>query len=163
MRFILSFLFIMMTTGLAAQHCPWDCSGLVILDWPENRKFSDYDVSLVDSQRKVVTNTNVYETTASGFLPYEELKEQLTEKISKHSWYEYDTALHFAKGSPVTLYNYCEYQQDLFVEVKSKKDPGSKHYFPLNNDQKFHLHNREHWQGKLPEEFDPKFKVMIRF
>jgi hypothetical protein len=93
-----------------------------------------------------------------------DLKNQLTAKIPKISWYAYDTVFHFAEGSPVTLYNFCDYHnQDLFVEVKSKSNPSQKHYFKLNIDQKFHLHEMRDWQEKTPATFDPKFKRMIRF
>src|SRR5688572_18135654 len=164
MRWVIPF-FLFFSIGTAsAQHCPWDCSGIVILDWPADKKFNNYQVRLVDSSYKVVFNHNVYEKTESQFSIYEELKKQLNLKISKYSWYEYDTVLNFAAGSPVALYNFCDYHgEDLFIEVKSKKGPSNKNYFKLNEDQKFHLHETKDWQNKTPESFDPKFRMKIRF
>jgi hypothetical protein len=162
MRITILITLLFITKLLAAQHCPWDCSGIVILDWPANKSFPSYTVSLVDKNHEVVSNHNVYESPESKFQLYGDLKKELSSKIPQNHWYENDTVFHFAEGSPVTLYNYCDYRGDLFVEVRFNTT-SQKWYFKLNEDQKFHLHNMDLWQGKTPQSFNSKYRVKIRF
>ena len=98
-----------------AQHCPWDCSGMIIVETPVMKKtVYKLEPVLVDEDKKVIVDT-MYGTDKPtydrcDFLTYDDFTRERTKKIAIHHWYENDTFYHFAAGRYIVKYNYCEYR-----------------------------------------------------
>ena len=163
-----TFLILLLTTTLVSrsQHCPWDCMGMVILDWPAEKKSADYGITLVDLNKNPVKENSTKEAKSSSFMLYELLLEERLKGVQEHQhqWYRYDTSYYFAKGSLVAFFNHCNYYgKVLQVCIQSRNDPGEIYYIPVPDVAMIHLHQTELWHHKTPSEFDAKFKMKIRF
>lgn len=134
-----------LTKGLA-QHCPWDCSGMIIVETPVMKK-TVYKLGpvLVDEDKKVIVDT-MYGTDKPTYdrcdlLTYDDFTKERTKKIAIHHWYEYDTFYHFAAGRYIVKYNYCQYRdKKLYLRYS---DPSSKvyHYIEIPENIRVHLHD----------------------
>src|SRR5262245_44608671 len=88
------------TKGLA-QHCPWDCSGMIIVETPVAKgMIYKLEPVLVDEEKNVIVDT-IYGTDKPTYdrcdlLFYDDFTKQRTKKITIHHSYEYDTFYHFA-------------------------------------------------------------------
>ena len=131
-----------------AQHCPWDCSGMIIVETPAAKEtIYKLDPVLVDEQKNVITDT-IYGTDQPTFdrcdlLYYDDFTKMRTQKITLYHGYEYDTFYHFAAGHYIVKYNFCEYQdKKLYLRYI---DPNSKskvyHYIEIPATIRIHLHN----------------------
>jgi hypothetical protein len=148
MRHLLLFLLVMITAVVNAQHCPWDYSGMILLQTTAGRE-QVYKLKpvLVDENKKRITDT-IYGTglptyDICNFLYYDDFQAYRTKKISKHHWYAYDTIYHFAKGYYVVKVNFCKYQhKKLFLRFT---DPYSSvlryRYGEIDSSALFHLHS----------------------
>jgi hypothetical protein len=134
--------------GNFAQHCPWDCSGMILVKSPVS-KTTVYKLQpvLVDEEKKVVVDT-MYGTDKPTYdrcdlLSYDDFTKQRTEKISVHHWYEYDTFYHFAAGAYIVKFNFCKYQdKKLYLRYSEPySSSGSYHYIEIPQDIRIHLHD----------------------
>lgn len=137
----------------AAQHCPWDCSGLLMLKTSlTDAEFSQLNPVLVDDNKKPIIDT-VYGTGVDSydtcrFLYYDDFVEYRTKRIKLHYWYNYDTLYRFAKDHYVVRFNYCRHKKeesrDLFIRFN---DPVTREYryIEIPPGRRIHLHdfNRE--------------------
>jgi hypothetical protein len=143
-----AFTFTLCSLGNFAQHCPWDCSGMIMMRTPVSKEMI-YKLKpvLVDEQKNVVTDT-MYGTglptyDRCDFLSYEDFVDYRAGKITVHHWYGYDTVYHFAAGNFIVKYNFCKYEgSKLFLRFD---DPGSEavqyHYIEIPEAIRIHLHN----------------------
>ena len=131
-----------------AQHCPWDCSGMILVETPvEKGMVYKMEPVLVDGDKKVIVDT-MYGTDKPtydrcDFLSYDDFTNQRTKKIAIHHWYEYDTFYHFAAGRYVVKYNFCEYQDKKLYLRYSEASATSKiyHYIEIAASNRIHLHD----------------------
>jgi hypothetical protein len=145
-----AFLFsVLFTTIISfAQHCPWDCTGMIQLQ-TDISKETVYKMRpvLVDEKKMVVTDT-IYGTGKDtydrcDFLFYDDFVKYRKKKIAIHHWYQYDTMYHFAEGRYIVHYNFCKYRgKKLFLRYI---DPYSKskgyRYIEIPADKRIHLHD----------------------
>ena len=146
-----NFLFIIafITTSFSfGQHCPWDCSGMILLqtDAPKEKLYLLHPV-LVDENKKEVIDT-VYGTGLDThdkceFLSYEDFTALREKKIGLHHWYGYDTLYHFTAGKYLVKYNFCKYQDEKLYLRFEDPHAGSItfHYIEIPENRRIHLHN----------------------
>ena len=95
-------LFIILWIGANAQHCPWDCTGfLMIKTNASEAEMKKLKPVLVDGRKKPVVDT-LYGTglptyDLCTFLLYRDFKKYRTERIKLHWVYQYDTLLSKSK------------------------------------------------------------------
>jgi len=130
-----------------AQHCPWDCSGMIIMEtnMPKGSVYKMKPV-LVDENKVVITDT-IYGTglptyDRCDFLYFSDFMTYRKKKIAVHHWYEYDTMYHFAAGKYIVRYNFCaEREKKLYLRYT---DPSSKRgtyqYIEIPEENRIHLH-----------------------
>lgn len=96
------------------QHCPWDCSGLVVIQTNMTAaEMVRFKPVLVDENKSIVIDT-IYGTGGKTWdtarvLPFEAFQQYRTERIQLHRWYNYDTMYRFAAGYYVAKANYCKF------------------------------------------------------
>lgn len=170
MRKLSFILLLFLSRQAAAQHCPWDCSGLLMLKTTLTvAEFNQLSPMLVDGDKNPVIDT-VYGTGVDSydtcrFLYYDDFVDYRTKRIKLHYWYNYDTLYRFAKDHYVVRYNYCKYKKagnsDLFLRYK---DTVTKeyHYIEIPLSRRIHLHdlNRE-IRDKLTLAEIPSLKGLI--
>lgn len=159
----LAFIVLLFLSGqAAAQHCPWDCSGMILLKTDlTGDEFKRLSPVLVDNNEQVVVDT-IYGTgletnDSCRFLSYADFVNYRTDKIKLHHWYGFDTLYYFAKGQYLVRYNFCKYKKegnnDLFIRFT---DPVTRedHYIDIPIGRRIHLHdlNREIRERKTLEE-----------
>src|SRR4029078_2084383 len=131
-----------------AQHCPWDCSGMIMVETPVSKGMVyKLEPVLVDEEKKVIIDT-MYGTDKPTYdrcdlLSYDDFTKQRTKKIAIHHWYEYDTFYHFAAGLYIVKYNFCEYKdKKLYLRYS---DPSSQsnpyRYIEIPGNIRIHLHD----------------------
>lgn len=134
---------------LKAQHCPWDCSGMILLDTRlSGAEFEKLEPVLVDRDKKIVIDT-VYGTGVDSFdscyfLSYADFTSYRTKRIQLHYWYKYDTLYHFAAHFYLVRYNYCRFGKegntDLMIRFRDP-DSGTYRYIDIPVGRRIHLHN----------------------
>ena len=146
-----------------SQHCPWDCSGMLLLKTEITAtEFSSLYPVLVDKEKHIVVDT-VYGTGKDSYdtcrvLFYDDFIKYRTGRIKTHYWYGYDTAYHFAKDLYLVRYNYCKFNRDggdeLFIRYNDPSGlPGTFRYIPVPAESGIHLHdhrlqmNRREYNG----------------
>ena len=134
-----------------SQHCPWDCSGMLLLKTDiSSTEFNSLNPVLVDKEKRIVVDTvygtgkDTYDTCR--FLFYDDFIQYRTGRIHVHYWYAHDTAFHFAKGHYLVRYNYCKFKQDgqgeLFIRYNDPSGlPGAYRYLPVPAERGIHLHD----------------------
>lgn len=160
-----------------SQHCPWDCSGMLLLKTNITAtEFSTLNPVLVDKGKQVVVDTiygtglDTYDTCR--FLFYDDFQQYRTERIKTHYGYGHDTAFHFAKDHYLVRYNYCKFQKDgegeLFIRYNDPSgEPGAYRYLPVSAESGIHLHdhrlqmNRREYSGIL-EKVQPQILIAKR-
>ena len=145
---LLSFFGVLILLKSFSQHCPWDCSGMIMVETPV-AKGMVYKLKpvLVDEEKRVIVDT-MYGTDKPTYdrcdlLFYDDFTRQRTKKITIHHWYEYDTFYLFAAGRYIVKYNFCEYQdKKLYLRYS---DPSSKSkvysYIEIPENVRIHLHD----------------------
>lgn len=132
----------------AAQHCPWDCSGMIMLKTdlsPE--EFAKLSPVLVDGNKQLIIDT-IYGTgldthDTCRFYFYDDFVRYRTSKIKLHHWYGYDTVYYFAKEHYLVRYNYCRYSRgdtSLFIQYNDPQT-GMKKILEVPSGKRIHLHN----------------------
>jgi hypothetical protein len=130
-----------------AQHCPWDCTGMIMLqtDVPKEKVYKMKPV-LVDENKKVITDT-IFGTglptyDRCDFLEHRDFTSYRAKRITLYHFYQNDTAYHFAEGKYIVHYNFCEYRdKELYLRYI---DPASKKikylYVAIPASNRIHLH-----------------------
>jgi hypothetical protein len=150
----------------SAQHCPWDCSGMIIIETPvPKEKIYALKPVLVDEERNVIIDT-IYGTDEPTYdrcdlMFYDDFVKDRTGKIAIHPFYEYDTFYHFASGEYVVKYNYCKYREEkLYLQYS---DPYAKstlyHYIEIPNGIRIHLHD---YNNQLRERKTEEIKADLK-
>jgi len=149
MRAALVFMLLIFSQLTNAQHCPWDCSGMIQIH-TNTAKETVYKMNpvLVDANKNIITDTmfgtglDTYDRC--DFLYFDDFVDNRAKKIGVHHWYQYDTVYHFAEGNYLVKYNYCKYQgQKLylrFTDLYSKK----YHYMEIPQSRRIHIHDYSH-------------------
>ncbi|HMU45055.1 MAG TPA: hypothetical protein PKC72_01745 [Chitinophagaceae bacterium] len=132
----------------SAQHCPWDCSGMIMLqiNTPQEH-IEKMNLVLVDEDKKEIIDT-VYGTGKSTydecrFLYYDDFLEYRTKRIETHYWYKYDTVYHFATGKYLVKFNFCKYNnKKIYLRYMDRYSRVLKyHYIEIPDSNRVHLHN----------------------
>jgi len=131
-----------------AQHCPWDCSGMIVLETPVAKgTLYKLEPVLVDEEKKVIVDT-MYGTNKPTYdrcelLFYDDFTKQRAKKIAIHHGYEYDTFYHFAAGQYILKYNFCEFRDKKLYLRYSDASSKSKiyHYIEIPDANRIHLHD----------------------
>lgn len=144
------FILLLSTQNVYAQHCPWDCSGMILLKTDiSTAEFRSLEPVLVDKDKRIIVDTmygtglETYDTCR--FLYYDDFLQYRTEKIKTHYWYGYDTAYQFAKEHYLVRFNYCRFSPDggdkLFVRFNSPSGSVREYlYFEVPAVNRIHLH-----------------------
>lgn len=160
MRHFLLLLLLTVSAIAKAQHCPWDCSGMIVMKTgiAKEQLYKLHPI-LADENKNIIVDT-IYGTGLAtydtcNFLYYDDFTTYRTSKISLHNWYGYDTVYHFASGFYMVKVNYCKYKNEkLFLRFTDPKtsDP-EYHYLEIKSSALFHLHdyNREINQRQTTE------------
>lgn len=145
----LLFIIAFITSSFAfAQHCPWDCSGMILLqtDIPKEKLYLLHPV-LVDENKQEVVDT-VYGTGLDThdnceFLSYKDFSALRKKKIALHHWYQYDTFYHFTAGGYIVKYNKCKYNgKKLYMRFEDPHTSGiTFRYIEIPENKRMHLHD----------------------
>ncbi len=145
---ILSVSSLFLCLALSAQHCPWDCSGMILLNTKLDKEhFYKLGAVLVDDHKNVISDT-LYGTGAKTydtcrFLSCDDFIAYRTGRTNFHHWYAYDTLYHFAEGMFIVKFNFCKYEgRELFIRFSaSAGDNAAYRYISVAQEQRVHLHN----------------------
>ncbi|HSU28632.1 MAG TPA: hypothetical protein VLJ68_09645 [Chitinophagaceae bacterium] len=145
-----------------AQHCPWDCSGMIVVKTDIPRAtLNKLKPVLVDEEHRVMTDT-VWGTGKEDktndrcdFLYYDDFLKNRVQKTKLHHFYNYDTMYYFAKGLYMVKYNYCEYgEKKIYLRYNDpEKGEAQFHYLEIPDKARIHLHDHasELWDHKGKE------------
>ncbi len=148
MRWVVLTVLLLAMPAVQAQHCPWDCGGMILLQTElDKQQVYKQQPVLVDENREIITDTvygtgkDTYDTCS--FLYYDDFLAYRTAKINLHYWYGYDTVYHFAAGYYVARINYCKYRnKKIYLRLA---DPYSQRpayrYLEINSTAIIHLHD----------------------
>jgi len=150
MKKILTAILLIIAASAGAQHCPWDCSGMILVKTDLSpAEFSQLHAVLVNDNKEPVIDT-LYGTGAAtydtcSFLYYDDFLAYRTARIPVHHWYRYDTVYAFAAGYYIVRFNYCKYRRgntDLFIRyILPAKDPAAFKYIGIPLSSRVHLHD----------------------
>jgi hypothetical protein len=146
--------------SLLAQHCPWDCSGMILLesDVPES-VIAKLQLALVDENKNELNDT-VYGTGKDLhdpciFLPYKDFMAYRVDRIAVDRSYQHDTVYRFAEDLLMVKFNYCNYRdRKLYLRfINRHASPGSYYYVEIPDSLRIHLHeySTELYAGKKEE------------
>jgi len=148
MRWVFVSVMLMMAASSPAQHCPWDCSGLLLVKTdvsPENI-YKLFPV-LVNEKKEIIVDT-IYGTgkptyDTCNLLYYDDYLAYRTKKIKLHYWYAHDTVYHFAKDNYIIKVNFCKYRnKKLFLRLADPYSRGLRYkYVEIANTSLIHLHD----------------------
>jgi hypothetical protein len=124
MRIFLIIVFIAATLPGIAQHCPWDCSGMVLVETNLAPKQMEQAHLMVTGENKkpvIDTFSNegkpFYDTCR--LYPYAEFLKKRKEQLKTYRWYQYDTVYHFAENKYLVRFNLCRfYGKKLFLSFQ---------------------------------------------
>ena len=164
-------LLLITTTGVVsfAQHCPWDCSGMILLNTNISKeKLYKLHPVLVDENKKEVIDT-VYGTGLDThdnceFLSYEDFTAYRTKKIAIHHWYGYDTFYHFTQGGYIVKYSFCKYRgKKLYLRFEDPYTRGvTFRYIEIPENRRMHLHEyNDELTGRKTKELKEKTKPFV--
>jgi len=132
---------------VAAQHCPWDCTGLVQFKIEATKvQIEKMNLVLVDEEKNEVIDTlygtgkNTYDTCKVLF--YDDFILYRTQRIATHHGYSYDTVYYFAKDKYLARYNFCKYENKrIYLRFSDRYSRSLRYHFieiPATN--RVHLH-----------------------
>jgi len=135
-------------SGMFAQHCPWDCSGMILIKTSISKTTVHHlNPVLVDEQKEMIIDT-MYGTSKATydsciFLRSDDFTTYRTTKINIHQWYQYDTFYHFAAGWYIVKYNFCKYSgQRVYLRFSDPySDSVLYHCVEVPDSMRVHLHN----------------------
>lgn len=147
MRYFLLLSLLITSITTAAQHCPWDCSGLLMLKTDAtHEEMKRLDPILVDINKNPIDqkqyggggdSTNLYR-----FLIYDDFLKFRISRIKINNWNSYDTLYHFAKDHYVVRINYCgNSTSDLFVRYNDPAAATGYNYIEIPASRRIHLHD----------------------
>jgi len=149
MRRLLIIFFLLISQSLLAQHCPWDCSGMILVRTDITAtEFNKLAPVLVDQDKRIVVDT-IYGTGLDTYdtcrlMYYDDFLLYRSNKIQTHSWYGFDTVYHFAKDHYLLRFNYCRFDSDsdkLFLRYNIPSGPaGAYQYLEIPAEKRIHLH-----------------------
>jgi len=147
MRWFILSIFLVATVTVKAQHCPWDCSGMILLHSNvEKEQVYKLEPVLVDENKKIIVDS-LYGTgkptfDTCNFLYYDDFLAYRTKRIEWHYWYGYDTVYHFAAGNYVVKLNYCKYSdQKIYLRLREPYTSETRYrYIEIPNSSLLHLH-----------------------
>jgi hypothetical protein len=148
MRWRLLFLLWITTATANAQHCPWDCSGLLLVktEVPRENIYKLFPV-LVNEKKEVIIDT-IYGTgkptyDTCNLLYYDDFLVNRIKRIQLHNWYAHDTVYHFANGYYVIKVNFCKYKnKKLFLRLTGGDSSGFLYkYVEVAGAALIHLHD----------------------
>ncbi len=150
MKRLFLLLFSFVPISVFAQHCPWDCSGMILMKTNVSAaELKNLNPVLVDANKNIVVDTmygtglETYDTCR--FMFYDDFKAYRTERTKIHYWYRFDTLYTFAKEYAVVRFNFCRYERSgamLYVRFNSLKDSGDKYnYIEVSQNNRVHLHD----------------------
>lgn len=147
-RFIL--LSLSFALAASAQHCPWDCSGLILLKTDVSREeMLQLQPVLCDGSRQLVIDS-VYGSGATladtcRFLAYEDFRQYRISRTTISHWYKYDTVYSFAKDLFLVKYSYCRFKEPgttLYIRYRSRRQGKWQYnYIAVPETRRVHLHN----------------------
>jgi hypothetical protein len=156
--------FVLTPWCLFAQHCPWDCIGLVQLQTtiPKATVYRLHPV-LVDENKQIIIDT-MYGTNKPAydscwFLFEADFTKYRERKIAIHQWYQYDTFYHFAAGFYIVQYNFCKYQGEKLYLRYTDPYSTSYHYVEVPQEMRIHLHD---YNNQMRENKTDEIKKDVR-
>ncbi len=131
---------LLLTTYSHAQHCPWDCSGMIVVETNVTReKIAELRPILVAENDKSICKDTYDECE---LLYYDDFTEKRKSKVTEHPFYRYDTAYIFAQGKYIVKYNYCDFRGTLYLRYVNpyRRD---LHYemIEVPENKRIHLHD----------------------
>jgi hypothetical protein len=148
MRCLLVSVMIMMVNLAGAQHCPWDCSGLLLFKIEISKKKTNKLFPVLVNEKKEIIVDTIYGTSKSTFdtcklLFYDDFQAYRIKRVTQNKWYAIDTVYHFAEGYYIIKVNFCKYRnKKIFLRFT---DTGSKklryRYVEIANSSLIHLHD----------------------
>jgi hypothetical protein len=145
---VLILLLLISSVNAKAQHCPWDCSGMILMKTGiAQEQLYKLKPVLTDENKNVIVDTifgtglPTYDTC--NFLYYDDFMAYRTGKVSLHHWYGHDTVYHFASGFYMVKVNFCKYKGGkLFLRSTAPNRRDTEyHYLEVKPSCLFHLHN----------------------
>jgi hypothetical protein len=138
--FFITSYYLLHTACSFAQHCPWDCAGMIIVDTNVPReKIAALRPFLVDEKGKGIARDTYDECE---LMYYDDFTEKRKSKVLEHPYYRYDTAYTFAQGKFIVKYNYCEHKGKLYLSFINpyRRD---LHYemIEVAENKRIHLHD----------------------
>ncbi len=147
MRYFFTLSLLIITISTSAQHCPWDCSGLLMIKTDATREqMKKLDPTLVDTNKDPVDQKQYGSGTDTGklyrFLFYDDFLEFRKSRIKIHNWSAYDTVYHFAKDHYLVRINYCgNSTNDLFIRYNDPATTSGYKYIEIPPSRRIHLHD----------------------
>lgn len=168
---ILLALLLSVTTGINAQHCPWDCSGLVVVKTNiPVATLKQMGFVLVDENKKIITASRKGDSKAfmdtSLLEPYDEFVAKRKAGLNDYHWYQYDTAYHFAEGKYLLHFNHCDgYKKKLYLRYQRAGAAGIKFlYIEVPDNKRISLHDfSDELYGRNYKAISEKIKPNILF
>lgn len=150
MRRLFLFLFLFVSVSSFGQHCPWDCSGMILMKTDlKAGELQKLNPVLVDANKNIVVDTmygtglETYDTCR--FMFYDGFKAYRTERTKVHYWYRYDTLYKFAKEYALVKFNFCRYERSgamLYIRFNNSDDSGQQYgYIEVPHNNRIHLHD----------------------
>ncbi|MBI5858410.1 MAG: hypothetical protein HZB42_12270 [Sphingobacteriales bacterium] len=150
MRKLLFLLFLSFSFSSFAQHCPWDCSGMILIKTDAtSSELKKLNAVLVDSNKNIIVDTmygtglETYDTCR--FMLYDDFKAYRTERTELHYWYRYDTLYRFADSFALVRVNYCRYKRSgamLYIRFNKLNDTAQRYeYIEVPQINRIHLHD----------------------
>jgi len=141
------FLLFLISQFCKAQHCPWDCAGMIMLQTgiPKEKVYKMKPV-LVDEDKNVIIDT-LFGTgqptyDRCDFMAYKDFTAYRKKRMALHYVYEYDTSYYFAAGRYIVHYNFCKYEdKNLYLRYNDPYASETKYiYVPIPVANRIHLH-----------------------
>lgn len=147
MRYLFSIFFLFFINRATAQHCPWDCSGMLLIKTDATREeMMRLDLTVVDMNKNPIIekqySKNKNNDEPCRFLYYDDFLASRISQIKTDSWNKYDTAYHFAKEHYVVRINYCNNNKnELFVRYVDSSSTSGYKYIEIPYSRRIHLHD----------------------
>lgn len=150
MKRLILFLLPAVSFSSFGQHCPWDCSGMMLMKSDlKAGELQKLNPVLVDAKKNIVVDT-MYGTgletyDSCRFMFYDDFMTYRTERTKVHYWYRYDTLYKFAKEYALIKFNFCRYKRLdtlLYVRFNNLNDSGQVYsYIEVPQEKRIHLHD----------------------
>lgn len=171
MRKLLILLTFLLPAATNAQHCPWDCSGLVVVETNiPGATLKQMGFVLVDEHKKIITTSRTGDgkpfMDTSLLESYDEFVNKRKAGLNDYRWYQYDTAYHFAEGKYLLHFNHCDgYKKKRYLRYQRAGAAGIKFlYIEVPDDKRISLHDfSDELYDRKYKEISEKIKSNILF